>query len=80
MCAYITEQLEVNTVGKGAAGWFATTPSGLGATTALNPTEVDPVEAVMDHSGDVGGINQGRGAGFVFEAARERGPSSWHGP
>jgi S-(hydroxymethyl)glutathione dehydrogenase/alcohol dehydrogenase len=43
----------------------------LGATTALDPTEVDPVEAVMDLSGDVGGINQGRGADFVFEVARK---------
>lgn len=43
----------------------------MGATAALDPTTTDPVEAVCEMSGDAGGVNQGRGADFVFEAARE---------
>lgn len=43
--------------------------SRLGATAVVDPGEIDPVEAVRELSGDVGGLVFGRGADYTFEAA-----------
>ncbi|WP_408997449.1 zinc-binding dehydrogenase [Streptomyces scabiei] len=43
----------------------------MGATTVIDPAETDPVEAVCELSGDAGGVNQGRGADYVFDAAND---------
>lgn len=42
-----------------------------GATHTIDPTEEDPVEAVLSLSTDAGGLLQGRGADYVFESAAE---------
>ncbi|MBP5904740.1 zinc-binding dehydrogenase [Streptomyces sp. LBUM 1478] len=52
----------------------------LGATTALDPTEVDPVEAVMDLSGTSGASTRGAAPTSSSRRRARPGPSSRHGP
>ncbi|MGV2181462.1 zinc-binding dehydrogenase [Rhizobium rhizogenes] len=42
-----------------------------GATDIIDPTETNPVAAVLELSGDAGGTMQGRGADYVLEAATD---------
>lgn len=55
MCTYLTEQIEVEGSGKGAAGWFALTNA--------NVYVDHPVHAQFEHTVNIDFVNPGKGPG-----------------